>query len=51
VGRKAPDSVLRDETPAVFVSLNVADVVVPEGASEQHVALVLRAVADLWTVS
>ena len=33
--------------PAVIVRLSGADVVVPDGAAEQHIASVLRAVASL----
>ena len=36
-----------DGAPAVIVRLNGADVVVPGGAAESHVAAVLRAVASL----
>ena len=45
------DSAGREATPAtgnaLVVRVNGADVVVPEGASEAHVSMVLRAVASL----
>ena len=47
VGRKASDSAPRDAASAVVVRLNGADVIVPDGAAERHVASVLRAVASL----
>lgn len=48
----APGQEVEAEAPAqpagaLVVRVNGADVVVPEGASEAHVALVLRAVASL----
>ena len=47
VGRKSPDPEPRDSASAVVVRLNGADVIVPGGAAEPHVAAVLRAVASL----